>query len=329
MNAIAGRPVASEVLPNLLYVGGFSRSGSTLIGRVLGESDGAICVGETRYLWHRGVIHNVQCGCGHSFRSCPFWEAVGGEAFGGWHRTDAERLARTDRLLNRLRSLPAHSLPSIHPAFTAAISHYVSQLARLYSAIALISGASTIVETSKDPNFAWALTRMQDYDVRILHLVRDSRAVACSWVSPKRMTSPIGGEAFMPTFGAANTATRWTISNAAFHALGRRAPYLRCSYEDFVRRPQATLDALGAFSAEPLTLPATHLDGNQVHLGDHHIFSGNPMSARKGWVEMRPDERWTSELSGAQVATVTALTWPLLRSYGYPIVARGERHAER
>jgi hypothetical protein len=33
----------------ILFVGGCSRSGSTLLGRVLGEPQDAVCVGETRH----------------------------------------------------------------------------------------------------------------------------------------------------------------------------------------------------------------------------------------------------------------------------------------
>ena len=319
------RPAATHQPPRILCVGGFSRSGSTLLGRVLGEADGALCVGETHYLWERGVIHNVRCGCGEHFLDCRFWCAVGQHAFGGWENVEVERLAASDRTINRLRSLPFHHLPSLRPAFTAAVGDYAAALARLYRAIAEVSGASTLIDTSKDPNFARTLTAMEGYDVRIVHLVRDPRAVACSWVSPKRLAHPIAGERFMPTFTVADTATRWMLTNGAFHTLAARLPYTRLTYEDFVARPQAALDALGGFTAQPLSLPAGHLDRSGVKLGRHHIFSGNPMSALTGRVGIYPDGRWKRELSGSQVARVTALTWPLLRRYGYPITgARGD-----
>jgi hypothetical protein len=296
---------------------------------VLGESSGAICVGETRYLWQRGAIHNVRCGCGEDFRDCPFWGTVGEQAFGGWHRAQVERLADIDQRTNRLRSLPLHRLGSLHPEFAAVTADYADQLARLYLAIAKVSGASTLVETSKDPNFAWVLTRMPGYDVRIVHLVRDSRAVACSWMTPKRLVSPIGGETYMPTLAVHNTATRWTIANSAFHALAARAPYIRCTYERFVREPRACLSELDAFCAGSLAFPAEQLDGDRVLLGKHHIFSGNPMSERIGWVQMRPDDRWSNELSVTQATTVTALSWPLLRSYGYPLAVQGRGNGDR
>lgn len=318
---------AAGTLPKIAYVGGFSRSGSTLVGRVLGEGTDAICVGETRYLWDRGLIHNVQCGCGHPFRSCPFWCAVGEEAFGGWGGVDTGRLAQTDQTINRLRALPFHWLPSLRPALSAAIADYISHLARLYVAIARVSGAKTIVETSKDPNFGSLLTQMPDYDVRIIHLIRDSRAVAYSWTHPKRLSSPIGEHSFMPTFRPADTAIRWLIANIAFHGLAGRAAYTRCNYEDFIADPQAELDALICFLDNSPALSDTHLAGDKVKLGEHHIFSGNPMRDRTGWITIQPDDRWRTALSARQLVTVTTVTWPLLRLYGYPITSTSPRHA--
>jgi Sulfotransferase family len=310
-----------SALPKMLYVGGFGRSGSTLVGRVLGEAPGAVCVGETRYLWSRGLVHNVQCGCGRPFRGCSFWGAIGEEAFGGWDHADVDRLVELERITNQLRALPFHQLPALRSGFAAEVEAYAYSLAKIYAAIARVSGAKVIVETSKDPNFALVLTRIPDHDIRIIHLVRDSRAVAYSWTRTKRMSSPIGKQKFMPRFSPAETATRWLASNAAFHALlTRRTRYLRVSYESFIADPRGTLCQLGAFAEAPLVLPSSQLTDSKVSLGDHHIFSGNPMRADTGWLEMRLDDRWKAKLPALSLAQVTAITWPLLRLYGYPLV---------
>jgi hypothetical protein len=322
--------VGETAPPKILYVGGSSRSGSTLVGRILGEAPNAICVGETRYLWDRGLIHDVQCGCGQLFRSCPFWSAIGEDAFGGWDCINAERLANMDYTLNRLRTVPLHWLPSLSSAFAAAIDEYVSLLTQLYVAIARVSGAQIIVETSKDPTFASLLTRMPGYDVRIIHLVRDSRAVAYSWTRDSRLPSPIGEEAFMPKFRPADAATRWLLSNASFHALAtRHYAYARCRYESFVANPRDTLQNLSAMADEPLVLSTTKLMDKKVRLGEHHIFSGNPMRASTGFVEMRTDDKWQTELPVSHFGEVTMITWPLLRRYGYPIVPAATRMALR
>lgn len=317
-------PDGGERGPKVLYVGGYGRSGSTLVGRMLGEAQNAICVGETCYLCTRGLLNNVECGCGRPFRSCDFWDAVGRRAFGGWDSVDVKRLLEIDRITSRLRTLPFYWMPWLRPGFAAAVEDYVAWLSRLYLAIAEVAGAATIVETSKDPNFALLLTRMRSSDVRVVHLVRDSRAVAYSWMRKKRMPSPIGEQKFMPRFKPATTAASWLVSNAAFHALAlRHSQYIQITYEQFVEDPLSTLEKLSEFTDQSLVLDDAQMIGNKVRLGDHHIFSGNPMRASTGWLEIALDREWQTTMQRSDFLGVTAMTWPLLFRYGYAIGRNG------
>jgi hypothetical protein len=311
--------------PSILYLGGYGRSGSTVLGRVLGEAAGGICVGETRYLWSRGLKDDVRCGCGESFRECEFWTAVGDEAFGGWGELDVEAMVELDRRVVLLRTLPLHWAPAgVRPTFGAAVDAYAAALERLYRAIAAVTGKDLIVDTSKEPNFAAVLTRMTGPDLRIVHLVRDSRAVAFSWSRLK--PEAIGTGDFMPRFGVADTAGRWSAWNLAFHALSRRRPpYMQLNYEDFVADPAATIERLGAFADRSLEPAEGDLREGRVRLGEHHIFSGNPMRSQSGWTEIRPDDRWQTAQSERDFTQVTAITLPLLHLYGYPTVPAGRR----
>ncbi len=308
----------------LLYVGGFGRSGSTLVGRVLGQPQGAICVGETCYLATRGLIEDVQCGCGLPFRQCDFWSAVGEEAFGGWDEVDVRRLTEVDELTSRYRTLPVQPSLRERRTVSGASGYYAGWLERLFGAIARVSGAEVIVETSKDPWFAGLLTRMPARDLRIAHLVRDSRAVAYSWTRSKQRPSRVGERNYMPRFRPTDTALKWTLANLSFHALARRANgYLRVNYEDFVGDPARALDELSELAGGGLRLPPDELAGGRIKLGDHHIFSGNPMRSQTGWLEMRIDDEWEAALPGAEFAKVTAITLPLLKRYGYATVPPG------
>jgi Sulfotransferase family len=303
----------------ILYVGSYPRSGSTLLGRVLGEPSGSVCVGETRYLWERGLLHNVQCGCGAPFRECEFWSAVGAEAFGGWEQLDAARLTELDRVLNLPQVLPLHWAPRLRPGMRADVDEYVAILTRLYGAIARVAGAGVIVEISKDPTFARLLARIPQSDVRVLHLIRDSRAVANSWTRKRPMPSPIGDQELMPRSTPVETATRWLAWNIGFHLLGiSRLPYTKLTYESFVAQPRATLKAVSEFAgvAPP---DQRSVQRDRVTLSAHHIFSANPMRARTGTIAIELDVGWQSELALADVAKVTAMTWPLLSAYGYRI----------
>lgn len=320
-------PDSVHPLSTILYVGGFGRSGTTLIGRVLGEAPDAVCVGETRYLLSRGLVDNVQCGCGQPFRLCSFWDDVGKEGFGGWDQVDIARMTKIDRATVLFRMLPFHWAPYLRPGFAAEVREYASWLTRLYGAIARVSGAKTIVDTSKDPNFASLLTSIPGGYVRIIHLVRDSRAVAYSWTRTKRLPSPIGRQEFMPKFGPSETATRWLLSNLGFQALAtRRPPYMRLNYEDFIANPDTTLRTLSTFAGQNFVLPKSHLEDSRVKLGTHHIFSGNPMRTNTGWLEMTVDDEWQTALPKGRFVEVTAITWPLLRLYGYPVVYPGQHN---
>jgi Sulfotransferase family len=306
--------------PRLLYVGGFGRSGSTLVGRVLGQASGALCVGETCYLPTRGLSENVQCGCGTAFRNCSFWGEVGERAFGGWDAVDRDRLLEADRLTSRYRTLPRQPAPGQRKALAAATGFYVDWLRDLFDAIGEVSEAEMIVETSKDPWFAGLLTRMPDRDVRIIHLVRDSRAVAYSWTRSKQAPGPVGQRNYMPKFRPFDAALRWSIANTSFHLLSRGASaYARIGYERFVADPHGTLRGLEKTAGSSVDLPYTELSDDSVLLSSHHIFSGNPMRDRTGWLEMRIDDEWRSRLPTRQMMEVTAVTWPLLGLYGYPL----------
>ena len=265
---------------------------------------------------------NLECGCGQPFRSCPFWGAVGDEAFGGWQQVDVERMVEIDHVTNLLASLPFYwtRMQSLKPRL-GEINEYVVTLTALYDAISRVSGAKVIVETSKDPTFACLLMRMEHSDVRVVHLVRDSRAVEYPWTRKRREPSPIAGQQFMPQFSPARTAKSLTTWNLAFDALSATPlPYTKLTYESFVDDPRAALLRFSSFANEDLLLPESQLTNNEVQLSGHHIFSGNPMRTNTRWLPIRLDTEWQTSLSAKQIAIVTAMTWPLLLRYGYSVL---------
>src|SRR6266705_3371373 len=90
----------------VLYIGGWGRSGSTLLDRMLGQVPGFFALGEVREIWQSGLRENRLCGCGASFRECPFWTRVGAEAFGGWDRLPLAEVLKLWRAYDRPWALP-------------------------------------------------------------------------------------------------------------------------------------------------------------------------------------------------------------------------------
>ncbi len=314
--------VAGPARPRVLYLGGLGRSGSTLIERLLGELPGVCAVGEVVHMWRRGVVEGELCGCGKPFGECPFWQLVGKAAFGGWDRVDIGRVTALQGAVDRTRFVPLLAAPVRRPAFRQALDEYLSYYLRIYAAITEASGCSFIVDSSKHASLAFCLGRCQDLDLRIVHVVRDSRAVAYSWA--KKVNRPdAAAVSYMTSYSPATSAAQWNVQNGAMHLLARTGtPILRVRYEDAVRAPEAALRDIAAFAGLATSSAALGFLGGAggdrwAELSAAHTASGNPMRFTTGRIAIRRDEEWRAAMPAAQRRMVTALTLPLLSIYGY------------
>lgn len=287
----------------VLYLTGWCRSGSTLIGNLLNELPGVLHVGELHYLWRNGVLAagtNTTCGCGEPIPDCPLWSAVLAEAGGDAAAAVADQeLVRTRHARRRLTEDP------VPPEVERVRRRMVS----LYEAIAAQSGASVIVDSSKYPAEPAALAREDGLDLRVLHVVRDPRATAHSWRRAK---------AYIPAMGPARSTAYWTgfgvASDRLAGPLGKR--WMRLRYEDFVAAPRDRLAEVLRLAGIDAPTPVD-ADGTAT-LGVNHTVTGNPDRLHRGPVRVADSEAWRRELSTRDRLVATALAAPLLRRYGYP-----------
>ncbi len=309
-------PLAARV--RVLYIGGWGRSGSTLLDRMLGQMPGFVSIGEMRDGWLRGCIEDRLCGCGESFRSCRFWRQVGERAFGGWDRADPERLQELRRIYDRPWMLPLLAFASSGPR-PRGLRRYVSALADLYTAIGQVSGARVIVDSSKIPSYALLLRATPTVDLRVVHLVRDARGVVYSWQKRVERPDAPGRTDYMLRYGAVSASIRYVLYNQQTHMLRwLGVPYRLLRYEDLVADPRRyLLEVVGhaGIGADPSWLD--FLDADTAALGTNHTVDGNPIRFASGPLRIRADEEWRRRLPVAQRRIVTALTAPMLRRYGY------------
>ena len=311
-----GRPV--DRVPVLL-ISGIGRSGSTLIDRTLGTAPGCASLGEVVRIWQRGLLENSSCGCGRAFRDCELWGPIGEVAFGGWDALDASTVLGLQRSVDRTRYVP-FMVTGWRGDYGRRRAEYASLLARLYRAVLQVTGARLIVDSSKNLSTAFLLCTVPELDVRIVHLVRDSRAVAYSWT--KEMSKGgSGGE--MDRYAPVFVAMQYLFANSVIdlaRLVGMRSRFVR--YEDFVAAPGPTalsLLAYGGVAGADLAF----VDGSRLVLGAHHSVGGNPMRFSQGTVEVRLDDAWRDALPARDRRIVTVLTWPLLVAYRYLLLRRG------
>lgn len=292
----------------VLYVTGWCRSGSTVLGNVLAEIPGVFHVGELRYLWQNGVLgtgSNRRCGCGDELVVCPLWGKVletvrpAGHTLAqhaaevvGWQRT-----CRTRHTRHTLRRPPRNGWPGT--------------LAATYRAIAAETGARIIVDSSKYASDAALGTHLDGIRSTSVHLVRDPRAVAHSWLRPKEYTG---------RRGAAGSTWYWLGFNRAAEAVTRARPQaaMLLRYEDLVRAPREALARVLALIGRDATENPVGADG-RVELGGNHTVTGNPNRFQRGRITLAEDRRWHTGLSRPRRALTTLLALPQLGRYGYPL----------
>jgi hypothetical protein len=331
-------PAADPAEPSgpvrVLYLGGLGRSGTTLLERLLGELPGAVSLGEVVHLWERGVVDGERCGCGESFHACPFWREVGQVAFGGWDQVDIERFRAVRASLDRIRHIPALALPTLPAATRGRLDAYVAYYTRLYRAIRQVSGAPVLIDSSKHASLAFCLrwAGEAELDLRVLHVVRDSRGVAYSWTKQVRRPEAVDGTGeFMARWSPAKAAAHWNAENGAFALLARRGvPTTLVRYEEFLRTPIESLRRIARFAGLPADDAALSFlteagagagaaagGGVTARLSGNHTASGNPMRFQTGPIVLRRDDSWRTRLALVDRRRVTAMTFPLLRHYGY------------
>jgi len=307
----------------VVFLGGLGRSGTTLIERVLGELPSVYSAGELVHVWQWGILDGERCGCGTAFNDCEFWASVGRSAFGrpGWSRPLARRMLDLRRRVDRTRYLPLLMAPTAVHLRGAELAAYLDVHRDVYAAIAAVSGASVVVDSSKHSSLAFCLRHQDDIDVRVVHVVRDSRGVAYSWT--KEMDRPHSGadRQQMTRYSPIRSALQWDADNVSLAVLGRLGtPRLLMRYEDFVADPKAAVRRIAGFADLPVTDDDLRFIGaGSAELGASHTIAGNPMRFRTGRIEFHHDDAWRKQLPRGQQRLIGALTAPLLSRYGYPL----------
>jgi len=303
---------------DVLYVGGMGRSGSTLTDLMLDSLEGHVAVGELFYLWRNGVLHDGLCACGAAFSGCPFWSAVGHQAFGGWRKADGERAVRLQETVDRTACIPLLLSPRRPAAFQAALEEYTDILQRLYTAIATVSGARVVVDSSKRPSLAFVLRAMPGLRLTVAHVVRDPRGVAYSFAKHVALPEGAALRQTQPRTGTLRVARRWVTVNAligSLSSLGVRS--VRVRYEDLVRDPVRELTRVAAAEGLGCRADPDVVSEQGLRVPATHVVAGGRIRLADGVLPLRLDDAWRRDMPERARRLVTALTLPSRARYGY------------
>lgn len=296
---------------DVLYVLSPGHSGSTLLGLVLGALDPVATVGELKrvpVVWRA----DEPCSCGQRMQACVFWQQVQSELVRSGPGLDDPQFAthyarRSEAALKfaagQIRSEPLEWVRRCAlrawPAARRSLEHLLECNRRIIDAILRITGRSVFLDTSKDAARLRYLLDDPTLRLRVVHLVRDGRAVACSLIRKGREPQ--------------DAAREWVSEHEqALRLLERVDParWCRVRYEDFCREPLRWLNRICDVAGLPPVeaLPAwyeqrAHVIGNRMRL--------------RGDSAIRLDETWRQRLSARQLEAIERIAGPLNRGFGY------------
>jgi hypothetical protein len=298
----------------VVYVAGAGRSGSTVLDRILGTIPGTVSTNELNRIWIDGFSDNKRCACGQAFRECSFWRKVVAQAFGELRQFDPVRMKEVWQTVDHSRHFLQLLSPVKLASFKKRLAEYQDTLRRLYFAIAEVSGAEIIVDSSKIPSGALILKGVPGLEVHVIHLVRDARACVYAWQKKKQNAkSGVALRQYTPL----RTVMFWMMRNTFASLLATQLPYVRIRYEDLMKNPrhelQHLLDRLAPFAGQRLSFAAEAA----IALPEYHSISGNPDRFSTGVTNLRPDMEWLVKMNESTRRMATVLTYPLLAQYGY------------
>ncbi len=308
---------AEPAPPAVLYLAGAGRSGGTMIGKVLGQHEQMLYVGELRELWTPGLLVDRLCGCGARLIDCDFWQRVFEDAYGGIAAIDADWMNQMRLKHTRTRHAPGWLLPWRTKHVSDDLGQFSGKLESLYAALRRASGKPIIVDASRLVAYGRVLERLPSLDLRIVHLIRDARAVAFSW-GRRRTGTTASRTVELARKGALRGAIEWVAQNLLVEwSWGRdRLRYHRLRYEDFVLGPRQETMRLLRWLEQPES-DLSFIADSCAHFGVDHSAAGNTYRLAVGPTPLRLDDEWQTRMPARDRALVEAIAWPLLKRYGY------------
>lgn len=261
-------------MTKLIYIGGYGRSGSTLLEYLLSASPKVVACGEVSAALRRRVIKEI-CTCGRHANDCPVWSPFKNDLgkLNGWTHKDV-----TLELYRRLADKNAIMVDSSKTAW-------------------------------RSTGVPFGLVRAISKDFRLVHIVRDPRAVC--WSALKKASSK-GRIGVSRSAFSSMTVLSWWAANLSCEIFGWIYPdqYQRVRYEDLARSPRDVIARL--LPGGDCTFESLEARGNR------HQLYGNRMRAHSlSIASVREDDAWQTEMPVGTRRLVYVLSWPLRLRYGY------------
>lgn len=263
----------------VVYIASSAHSGSTLLDLMLNGHSRAVTVGEIkqlpRYLQAEKVARRCTCGAA-SVRVCPFWI-----------RVDAQVRERSGG-----RTLADLNIDDLSDVEACKADNRL-----LFEAVASVSGAGFVVDSSKDPLRLQMLLATPGLEILPIFLVRNPKGqiLSMSRSGERKRKAPESLLRLIVTY---------SYQNVWFHRVLRNRPHFRVRYEELVQNTTEVLTRL-------MRWIGVEYEPQQQDFAVHerHNVGGNRMR-RQTSNELRLDESWRLDLKLLPKVAIDLGTFP-------------------
>jgi len=300
-------------MTDLLYILSPSYSGSTLLTFLLAGHPRIGTVGELKAT-AMGDLDQYYCSCQSAIRKCPFWHKLTNQlaqkgvtldlADFGTHfcapwRPVVDRLIRAcprGTIFELARDISLKFIPGAGRE----IEQIIEKNRVVIEAILKLQQADVFLDASKESVRLKYLLKAGYWNIKAVHLVRDGRGVACSYMKHYDVPMEIA-------------ALEWKQTHRQCQIMVSALPGDSCitvHYEQLCADPEGTVKAI---------FDLVKLDPNQgrtdLHPAEHHILGNYMRLKRSGTIKL--DEKWKTTLSAEQLAAFDQVAGDINRQYGY------------
>ena len=284
----------------IIYIAGSGRSGSTLLERVLNSAPSTFALGEFSALW-RLEMKDLVCSCGERMPACSFWsEMIKATGIGD---REIAYLRKLERTVVRTPYLLKKRFDLSQITSDRGIREFISIQDRLFGDIAKLSGAETLIDSSKAAPRAWILATKPN--VTIVHLYRSAADVISSWRHPKwdkALNGPIR------KMSIASAAREWVQAEQMIRILANRRAVQRLNYWHFATEPRRALrKTLGVSYGDVIDTIQWCGESTVLPSASYHSLNGNPDRYDKGRILIRPRKRNMGDLTRVERCKISLL----------------------
>jgi len=253
----------AEALPQVLYIMGTARSGSTILDIMLGHGEHCVATGELALIVQDGFIENKKCSCGQHFDACRFWSRIREEI--DLSPSELAEWAAIQRKFDWHSGFFFNLMTAFRQQEKILYQRYNSAL---LLAIQHISHRKVIVDSSKYSGRALALSRIPGINLRVICLTRSPEGILSSFkktnCDEQLPKSTLGSMVYYCAVLTMLRISCWVLPQTV----------LQIKYEELLSNPEKTLKKIERSSNINLKKVKQKIHQN-TDFNTGHIVTGN------------------------------------------------------